>query len=51
MALTAIALQTQARVEEISDADFQRIAAATKSGCPVSKALTGAEISLTAKLT
>jgi len=50
MALTSIGLKTEARVKEISDADFQRIATATKSGCPVSKALTGAEITLSAKL-
>ena len=49
-AITSIALNTNARVKDISDTDFQRLANATKSGCPVSKALTGTSISLDAKL-
>ena len=48
--ITSIELTTTARVPDISDSDFQRIATATKSGCPVSKALTGTNISLDAKL-
>lgn len=49
-AVTSVALDTTAVVRSISDAEFHRIAEATKRGCPVSKALTGTEISLKAKL-
>jgi osmotically inducible protein OsmC len=34
----------------IDDAKFQEIATATKSGCPVSKALAGVDITLEATL-
>jgi osmotically inducible protein OsmC len=37
--ITGIALRTEADVPGIEDAKFQEIAAATKKGCPVSKAL------------
>jgi len=50
-AITSIDLTTEAEVAEIDDARFQEIAAATKKGCPISKALTGTEIILEAKLT
>ena len=50
-AITSIDLTTEAEVAEIDDDRFQEIAAATKKGCPVSKALTGTEIVLDAKLT
>jgi len=50
-AITSIDLTTEAEVTDIDDARFQEIAAATKKGCPVSKALTGTEIILDAKLT
>ena len=50
-AITSIDLTTEAEVTDIDDARFQEIAAATKKGCPVSKALTGTEIILEAKLT
>ena len=50
-AITTIVLNTRAEVKDISEADFQRIAEATKSGCPVSKALTGTSIKLQAALT
>jgi osmotically inducible protein OsmC len=49
-AITKIALQTEASVPGITPADFQAQAEKAKSGCPVSKALTGTSISLTAKL-
>ena len=45
-----IELTTEATVPGIDDAKFQEIATATKSSCPVSKLLTGAEITLNAKL-
>jgi len=48
-AITKIDLDTDAKVPGISQADFDRIAAAAKVGCPVSKVL-NAEISLTARL-
>lgn len=50
-AITTIALHTDAEVEGIDDATFQRIAEATKKACPVSKALGGVgEITLDAQL-
>jgi osmotically inducible protein OsmC len=49
-AITSIDLTTEAEVADIDDSMFQEIAAATKKGCPVSKALTGTEIVLDAKL-
>jgi osmotically inducible protein OsmC len=48
--ITKIALQTEASVPGISPAEFQAQAQKAKSGCPVSKALAGTSISLTAKL-
>lgn len=49
-AITRIDLLTEADVAGIDDPKFQEIAANTKKGCPVSKALTGTEITLDAKL-
>ena len=49
-AITRIELTTEAEVADIDEAKFQEIAAATKKGCPISKALTGTEIVLDAKL-
>jgi lipoyl-dependent peroxiredoxin len=49
-AITEIALVTKARIEGITTDAFQKIATATKSGCPVSKALTGTNITLEATL-
>lgn len=49
-AITSIELATEADVSEIDDAKFQEIAVATKKGCPISKALTGTQIILDAKL-
>ena len=48
--ITEIALASKAKVESITAEDFSKIAEATKSGCPVSKALTGTSIILDAKL-
>ena len=45
-----IDLHTEAEVPGIDDAKFQEIAEATKSSCPVSVLLSGAEINLDAKL-
>lgn len=48
--ITTIELQNESEVPGIDEAAFQEQAEKTKSGCPVSKALTGTEIKLTAKL-
>jgi len=48
--ITQIALSTEAKVPSLADADFQKIAEETKRTCPVSRALAGTEIKLTAKL-
>jgi len=49
-AITGIELLCTAVVPGISDEDFQAAAAATKEGCPVSKALSGVPITLHAAL-
>ncbi len=49
-AITGIDLATTATVPGIDDATFQQIAAGTKSGCPVSRALAAVPIALTATL-
>ncbi len=49
--ITGIDLTTEATVPGVDAARFQQIAEETKKGCPVSKALAGTKISLTAKLT
>ena len=49
-AISKIELTTEGDVPGIDDAKFQELAAAAKAGCPVSKALAGTEIVLTAKL-
>jgi peroxiredoxin, OsmC subfamily len=48
--ITKIDLDTVATVPGIDDAKFQEVAAAAKAGCPVSKVLAGAEITLSARL-
>jgi osmotically inducible protein OsmC len=49
--ITRIDLKTVASVPGIDDADFQRIAAEAKAGCPISVALSAVpEITLDAKL-
>ena len=49
-AITRIDLDTNAVVPGLDDAAFQGHADAAKKGCPVSKALAGVEIGLTARL-
>jgi osmotically inducible protein OsmC len=49
-ALTRIDLETEATVPGIEAEAFQKLAEGAKTGCPVSKALAGTEIHLTAKL-
>lgn len=48
--ITGIALTVTAKIDGIEDADFQRVAEEAKSTCPVSKALAGVDITLTAAL-
>ena len=48
--ITRIDLETEAEVPEISAEQFQEIAEATKTGCPVSAALAAVEITLQAHL-
>jgi len=48
--ITKIVLKTEAKVPGIDAAKFQEIATATKSGCPVSQALSATPIELEAKL-
>ena len=48
--ITTIHLDTEVKVSGIDAAKFQEIAAATKEGCPVSAALTGVNITLTARM-
>ena len=48
--ITEIFLKTTAKVKGIDDKKFQEIASKTKTGCPVSKALTGTTIKLEATL-
>ena len=45
-----IELETEGDVPGISDEEFQKLATATKTGCPVSKALAAVEMTLKAKL-
>jgi lipoyl-dependent peroxiredoxin len=49
-AITRIELQTESDIPGINVASFQKIALDAKQNCPVSKALAGTEIHLTAKL-
>jgi lipoyl-dependent peroxiredoxin len=48
--ITTIDLQVEASVPGINDQAFQEHAEKTKKGCPVSVALSGTKINLTAKL-
>jgi osmotically inducible protein OsmC len=50
-AISLIELETEAQVPGLEPAKFQEFAEGAKKGCPVSKALAGAEIRLNAKLT
>jgi osmotically inducible protein OsmC len=49
-AITQIDLETEAEVPGIDDATFQKYALEAKQNCPVSKALAGTQIHLSAKL-
>ncbi|HEY2636166.1 MAG TPA: OsmC family protein [Solirubrobacteraceae bacterium] len=49
-AITSIALTTRGKVPGIDDEQFKQYAQAAKENCPVSKALTGTDISLDAAL-
>lgn len=49
-AITGIDLATEAEVPGLDAAEFQKAAEGAKSGCPVSKALSGTKINLSAKL-
>lgn len=48
--LTGIVLTVRAEVEGIDDAGFAEAAQSAKDGCPISKALTGVDITLDAAL-
>jgi osmotically inducible protein OsmC len=48
--ITRIELHTEAEVPGLDEETFRREAEGAKAGCPVSKALTGTEITLDAKL-
>jgi osmotically inducible protein OsmC len=48
--ITRIELETEAEVPGIEDEEFQQHARTAKENCPVSKALTGVDISLDARL-
>ncbi len=49
-AITKIELVNESTIPNIDDAKFQELANGAKTGCPVSKALSGTTITLTAKL-
>ena len=49
--ITKIILDTTAQVDGIDDAKFQEAVAFSKKNCPVSKALTGVDVQVNAKLT
>lgn len=48
--ISRIGLELEADVPGIEEAEFQRLAEEAKTGCPVSKALTGTEITLEGRL-
>jgi len=50
MTIVGIALVTEAEVPGIANADFQKIAAATKDGCIISRALVAVPMTLVATL-
>jgi osmotically inducible protein OsmC len=49
-AITQVHVEVVARVPGADDARFQEVAEATKTGCPVSKVLAAAEITMSARL-
>jgi osmotically inducible protein OsmC len=48
--LTGITLTVRGEVDGLDDAQFAKVAQDAKAGCPVSKALTGVDITLDAAL-
>ncbi|MBD3166962.1 OsmC family peroxiredoxin [bacterium] len=50
LAITGIALRTRVKAKGISEDEFQDVAKAAKDNCPVSKALAGTKITLSAEL-
>ena len=48
--ITQVHVEVVAAITGIDDARFQEIAEATKAGCPVSKVLAGAQITMSARL-
>jgi osmotically inducible protein OsmC len=48
--ITKIELKSEADVPEVDEGTFQELAAKSKAGCPVSRALAGTEIELEATL-
>lgn len=48
--ITTIRLTVSAKVPGIDAATFEKAAQATKAGCPVSRALTGVDIQVDARL-
>jgi osmotically inducible protein OsmC len=48
--LTGIKLTVRGEVDGLDDAQFAKVAQDAKAGCPVSKALTGVDITLDAAL-
>jgi osmotically inducible protein OsmC len=48
--ITKIELNTEVSVPDLSEEAFMKFAEGAKEGCPVSQALTGTEITLSAKL-
>src|SRR5215208_7618074 len=48
--ITQIELEAEAEIPDIDDATFQQYAQGAKENCPVSKALAGTDIRLSAKL-
>ena len=48
--ITQIELETEAEIPDVDDATFQKYALDAKQNCPISKALAGTQISMTAKL-
>ncbi|HAE58894.1 MAG TPA: peroxiredoxin [Anaerolineae bacterium] len=48
--ITLIEVKTEAKVPGVAEAEFLELAEAAKKNCPISKALAGPEITLSAKL-
>lgn len=48
--INRIDLSVDAEIDQIDEADFNRIAESVKTGCPISKALAAVPIELTARL-